>query len=93
MSYGSAPQESKPQPPEQRESCLRYKVTRRLNAYPAQEGSTADAVIVDEGVIVWADPDFWNDKPWKGELVVRFLSNETWFYADRETFVASTRRA
>jgi hypothetical protein len=90
MPSGSAPQESKPQPPEQRESCLQYKVTRRLNAYPAQ-GS--DTVVLDEGVIVWADPDFWNDKPWKGELVVRFLCNESWFYVDRETFVESTRRA
>jgi hypothetical protein len=92
MTSGSAPQESKPQV-EHQPSRSKHEVTRRLTAYSVQaEGQATDTRIIEEGTIVWADPDFRKDRPQESALIVRFLFDDCWFYVDRETFAHSTHK-
>jgi hypothetical protein len=92
MSSGSAPQESKPQIREE-SARLKCEVIRHLTAYPVQgPGLAGDTTIIQRGAIVWVDPTAWDNQPEVGELVVRFLSGESWFYTDRDTFAHSVRK-
>lgn len=79
---------------ESRQSRSKYEITQEFTAYSFQweEEVREDTRTLEKGVIVWADPDFWRDKPWKGKMVVRFLCDNAWFYVDRQTFDISTRR-
>ena len=77
----------------QTESRSQYVVIHGLIAYTGQgKGYAADPRILEKGAIIWADPDFWKDKRWAGQLVVRFLCDNAWFYVDQETFASSTRK-
>ena len=79
---------------ERQQSRLKYKIVRKFTAYSFQwdEEAVDEPRVLERGAIVSADPDFWKDKPWKGALVVRFLCDNVWLYADRETFINSTTR-
>lgn len=92
MSSGTAPRELKPQISEE-STRLKCEVIRQLTAYPVQrQGLAGDTTVIQRGTIVWVDPTAWDNQPRVGELVVRFLSGESWFYTDRETFSRSVRK-
>jgi hypothetical protein len=57
------------------------------------EGYALDQHTVPAGDEVLADPDFWNGRKWNGFEVVRLTRGPTSFYADRNTFLQSTRRS
>lgn len=44
---------------------------------------------MQQGVVIWADPTYWKNKPWEGVDAVRFDWNQGRFYVDRETFLRS----
>ena len=71
----------------------KYEAVRQFTAYIVHNGGSAeDPLILEKGAVLWADTSFWRDCPRESALVVRFLSGDSWFYVDRETFVDCTRK-
>jgi len=56
------------------------------------EGYALDQRTIPEGDVVFADPDFWNDRMWNGFEIVRLMHNLTSYYAEKSIFMQSTKR-
>jgi hypothetical protein len=72
----------------------KYEVICQFTAFRKQseEGFEQESCTVHNGVVVWADPEFWKDKPWENIDAVRFDWNDGQLYVDRQTFLRSTRK-
>ena len=78
---------------ERQQSRSKYEIIRQFTAYVFQweEDVDGEPRLLEAGTMILADPDFWEDKPWKGAPVVRFLCDDVWLYVERETFIDCTR--
>jgi hypothetical protein len=70
-----------------REQRLSYKATQDFIAY-VSEG--LDAVYIDAGALLIADPEHWTGWKWNGRESLRFFRNRTQYYVDRKTFLEFT---
>lgn len=71
-----------------------YEVLHEFTAFRLQSDPeyAEEPRTVQKGVVIWADPDYWKNKPWGSIDAVRFDFNQGQFYVDRETFLRSTRK-
>lgn len=71
-----------------------YEVIAEFTAFRLQseEDVAQEPRAVQKGVVIWADPEYWKNKPWEGIDAVRFDWNQGKFFVDREIFVRSTRK-
>jgi hypothetical protein len=76
------------------ESRDRYEVMSRFEAFRDQEeGYAPEPHTIEAHIPVFADPEFWRDKPRDGQEIVKFTYGATFFYVARSTFIRSTRQA
>ncbi|MGB9121204.1 MAG: hypothetical protein WCE73_11335 [Candidatus Angelobacter sp.] len=73
----------------------KYEVICEFTAFRLQseEGFEQESRRVQQGVVIWADPAYWKNKPWEGIDAVQFDWNQGQFYVDPQTFLVSTRKA
>jgi len=70
----------------------RYEVTSEFEAFRDQaEGYAPDPHTIKAHTHVFADPDFWRDKPREGREIVKFFYGETLFYVEHSIFIGATR--
>jgi hypothetical protein len=71
-----------------REDRLGFKATQQFIAY-VSEGLAP--TYIDEGTIIFADPEHWAGWKWNGRESLRFFSDRNQYYVDRKTFLNFTQ--
>lgn len=71
-----------------REGRLGFKATAEFVAY-ASEGLSP--VYINEGAMIFADPEHWTGWKWNGRESLRFFSGRTQYYVDKKTFLNFTK--
>lgn len=64
-----------------------YKTTREFIAFHSEQCAP---VYVDEGAIVFAEPEKWNGWKWNGHEALQFFWGRGVFHVDRKTFLNAT---